>query len=162
MSPPAARQRPACNRPPAQQVVPPRGWRSKHPVQLELHDSGQGPTAPSHCHFATPLIHFIPSTLTYSVPLSLQRQCDRTLGQGGGWRRLVGGRAGMAVDQVRPARRLVQREQEAGIPGRHCHPTRSLTVIDCHSLGICTAVLLPFCHFLMKSQWRPRLGRVGL
>jgi hypothetical protein len=34
----------------------------------------------SHCRFAPPLIHFIPHSLTYSVPLFLKRQCDRTLG----------------------------------------------------------------------------------
>jgi hypothetical protein len=31
--------------------------------------------------FAIPLILFIPDSLTYSVPLFLKRQCDRTLGQ---------------------------------------------------------------------------------
>ena len=36
--------------------------------------------ARSHCRFATPLIHFIPDSLTYSVPLFLKRQCDRALG----------------------------------------------------------------------------------
>jgi hypothetical protein len=36
--------------------------------------------ARSHCRFAPPLIHFIPYSLTYSVPLFLKRQCDRTLG----------------------------------------------------------------------------------
>jgi hypothetical protein len=36
--------------------------------------------ARSHCRFALPLIHFIPDSLTYSVPLFLERQCDRTLG----------------------------------------------------------------------------------
>jgi hypothetical protein len=44
--------------------------------------------ARSHCRFVLlPLIHFIPESLTYSVPLFLKRQCDRTLGwdnQGGG------------------------------------------------------------------------------
>jgi hypothetical protein len=36
--------------------------------------------ARSHCRVAPPLIHFIPDSLTYSVPLSLKRQSDRTLG----------------------------------------------------------------------------------
>jgi MFS family permease len=36
--------------------------------------------ARSHCRFVPPLIHFIPDLLTYSVPLFLKRQCDRTLG----------------------------------------------------------------------------------
>jgi hypothetical protein len=36
--------------------------------------------ARSHCHFVPPLIHFIPDSLTYSAPLFLKRQCDRTLG----------------------------------------------------------------------------------
>jgi hypothetical protein len=33
--------------------------------------------ARSHCRFAPPFIHFIPYSLTYSVPLCLKRQCDR-------------------------------------------------------------------------------------
>ena len=38
--------------------------------------------ARSHCRFAPPFIHFIiiPDSLTYSVPLFLKRQCDRTPG----------------------------------------------------------------------------------
>ena len=35
--------------------------------------------ARSHCRFVLPLIHFIPDSLRYSVPLFLKRQCDRTL-----------------------------------------------------------------------------------
>ena len=37
------------------------------------------PGAWSHCRFLLPLIHFIPDLLTYSVPLFMKRQCDRTL-----------------------------------------------------------------------------------
>jgi hypothetical protein len=37
--------------------------------------------ARSHCRFVRPPIHFIPDSLTYSVPLFLRRQGDRTLGQ---------------------------------------------------------------------------------
>ena len=37
--------------------------------------------ARSHCRFALSLIHFIPDFLTYSVPLFLKRQRDRTLGE---------------------------------------------------------------------------------
>jgi hypothetical protein len=33
-----------------------------------------------HCRFVRPLVHFIPYLRTYSVPLFLKRQCDRTLG----------------------------------------------------------------------------------
>ena len=39
-----------------------------------------GARARSHCHFVPPLIRFIPGLLTYSVPLFLKRQRDRTLG----------------------------------------------------------------------------------
>jgi hypothetical protein len=40
-----------------------------------------GPSrARSHCRVVLPLVHFIPDSLTYSVPLYLKRQCDRTLG----------------------------------------------------------------------------------
>jgi hypothetical protein len=34
----------------------------------------------SHYHFVPPPIYFIPYSQTYSVPLFLKRQCDRTLG----------------------------------------------------------------------------------
>jgi hypothetical protein len=39
------------------------------------------PWARSHCPFALLFIHFIPDLLRYSVPLFLNRQCDRTLGE---------------------------------------------------------------------------------
>jgi hypothetical protein len=39
--------------------------------------------ARSHCRFVKPPIHFIPYSLTYSVPLFLKRQCDRTQQVGG-------------------------------------------------------------------------------
>jgi hypothetical protein len=39
-----------------------------------------GLRARSHRRFVPPLIHAIPYSLTYSVPLFLKRQCDRTLG----------------------------------------------------------------------------------
>jgi nucleoside-diphosphate-sugar epimerase len=39
--------------------------------------------ARSRCRFVPPPIHFIPDSLTYSVPLFVKRQCDRTLGVGG-------------------------------------------------------------------------------
>jgi hypothetical protein len=45
--------------------------------------SGGARRAPSHCRSAPPPIHFIPYSLTYSVPLFLKRQCDRTLGARG-------------------------------------------------------------------------------
>ena len=38
--------------------------------------------AQSHFRFVPPLIHFIPDSLIYSVPLFLKRQCDRTLPPG--------------------------------------------------------------------------------
>ena len=40
-----------------------------------------GARARSHYRFVLPLIHFIPDSLTYSVPLFLRRQRDRTLRQ---------------------------------------------------------------------------------
>ena len=42
-------------------------------------ESGGGGGARTHCRFAPPLIHFTPCSLTYSAPLFLKRQCDRTL-----------------------------------------------------------------------------------
>jgi phytoene dehydrogenase-like protein len=52
-----------------------------------------GARARLHCRFVPPLIHFIPDSLTYSVPLFLKRQCDRTLGGGGGGRDVGGAEA---------------------------------------------------------------------
>jgi hypothetical protein len=37
------------------------------------------PRVRSYCRFVLPHIPFIPDSLTYSVPLFLKRQCDRTL-----------------------------------------------------------------------------------
>ena len=36
--------------------------------------------ARSHYHYVRPLVHITPDSLTYSVPLFLKQQCDRTLG----------------------------------------------------------------------------------
>ena len=47
---------------------------------------GGGRRARSHCRFGLPPIRFIPGAPTYSVPLFLKGQCDRTLG---GRRRLL-------------------------------------------------------------------------
>jgi hypothetical protein len=55
---------------------------------------GGGPRARSHCRFALPLIRFIPYPRTYSVPLFLKRQCDRTPGGPGGVPRRLGDRCG--------------------------------------------------------------------
>ena len=43
--------------------------------------TGGRPRARSQCRFVPPLIHFITYSLTYSLPLFLKRQCDRTLGK---------------------------------------------------------------------------------
>ena len=45
-----------------------------------LHRADRLLRARSHCRFVLTLIHFMPCSLTYSVPLCLKRQCDRTLG----------------------------------------------------------------------------------
>ena len=37
--------------------------------------------ARSHCRVASPSTHYIPDSLSYSAPLSLTRQCDRTPGE---------------------------------------------------------------------------------
>ena len=50
----------------------------------------RGGRARSHCRFVLPFIYFIPESLTYSVPLFLKRQCDRTL-RGGRSAALFGG-----------------------------------------------------------------------
>jgi hypothetical protein len=70
------------------------------------------PRARSHCRFAPPLIHFIPESLTYSVPLFLKRQCDRTLGDAGDC--IVGRR------RVLQARR--DRGRGRGLPPAWCTP----------------------------------------
>ena len=49
-------------------------------VERAAHAAGEA-RARSHCRFVLSSIHFIPDSLTYSVPLYLKRQCDRTLGE---------------------------------------------------------------------------------
>jgi hypothetical protein len=56
--------------------------------------------ARSHYRFALPLIHFIPGSLTYSVPLFLKRQCDRTPGKGAPRGAIYGAYA--FLEQARP------------------------------------------------------------
>jgi ABC-type multidrug transport system fused ATPase/permease subunit len=43
-------------------------------------------------------------------------------------------------------------------PGRHCHSTLTLAVIDCHSLGIYTVILLPLLSCSAKMTVSPFLG----
>jgi hypothetical protein len=50
-----------------------------HHYGLAVVDTVQG-RARSHCRFVPPLNHFIPESITYSVPLFLKRHCDRTVG----------------------------------------------------------------------------------
>jgi hypothetical protein len=49
-----------------------------HLLVIELCEGGD--RARSHCRSVLPLIHCIPDSLTYSVPLFMKRRCDRTLG----------------------------------------------------------------------------------
>jgi hypothetical protein len=58
-----------------------RGCASSLPAVTALVALGRRPVvrARSHCRFVLLLIQFIPNSLTYSVPLYLKRQCDRTL-----------------------------------------------------------------------------------
>jgi hypothetical protein len=51
-----------------------------HGVCNGRNSAGGDIRARSHCRFVLPLIHFTADFLTYSVPLFLKRQCDRTLG----------------------------------------------------------------------------------
>jgi hypothetical protein len=66
--------------------------------------------ARSHCRFVLPLIHFIPYSLTYSVPLFLKRQCYRTLHRRGehyasGVHHEVPARSAVVVQNLRPLAR---------------------------------------------------------
>ena len=53
-----------------------------------------------------------------------------------------------------------RRERIAGLssPGRHCHSTRSLAAIGCHSLGICTVILLSLLSFSAEMRVSPIYG----
>ena len=86
--------------------------------------------APSHYRVIRPLIHFVPDSLTYSKTLFLKRQCNWTLG--------AGSFAG------------------ALSPGRHCHSTLALALIDWHCLGIHTVILLPLLPFSVGLRASPR------
>ena len=61
---------------------PPPGRRHEgaHPLRRpqRLAAGHGGLRARSHCRFVLLLIQFIPESLTYSVPLILKRQCNRT------------------------------------------------------------------------------------
>jgi hypothetical protein len=61
---------------------------------------GGAARARSHRRFVIPLIQLMPESLTYSVPLFLKRQCDRTLGAS----REVGDGDGAVVTAVGVAR----------------------------------------------------------
>jgi hypothetical protein len=65
--------------------------------------------ARSHRRFALPLSHFIPESLTYSVPLFLKRQCDRTLGRAR--------RGRDCASDARDLRRAQPREKQIGGSG---------------------------------------------
>jgi hypothetical protein len=54
---------------------PPRGRCARSSRRRAAPPAGR---ARSQCRFVPPLVHFVPESLTYSVPLSLKRQCDRT------------------------------------------------------------------------------------
>jgi hypothetical protein len=76
---------------------------------------GGGARARSHARFVPPLIHFMPDSRTYSVPLYLKRQCDRTPGGGVAPRR--GGAEGAGGDG-RPLRAAAPAHR-AGRLARH-------------------------------------------
>jgi hypothetical protein len=80
-----------------------------------------GPRARSHCRFVPPLIHFIPDSLTYLVPLFLKRQCDRTLG---GLRRFGGRGPG---HRLHAGRRRHPRHGVRRLPARRAWQTRAPT-----------------------------------
>jgi hypothetical protein len=75
-------------------IAPPRGARAggQAPGGGRRAGAEGARRARSHCRLVAPLIHFVPVLLTYSVPLFLKRQCDRTIGaRGGGSGRPRGG-----------------------------------------------------------------------
>jgi hypothetical protein len=59
-----------------------RGALRQGGVPSGLRAAGRQPrqAGAEHCRFVPPLIHFLPDSLTYSVPSVLKRRCDRTLG----------------------------------------------------------------------------------
>jgi hypothetical protein len=57
------------------------GYFTSRPTLKGLSQAAHGPLrARSHCRFVLTLIHFIPDSIRYLVPLFVKRQCDRTLG----------------------------------------------------------------------------------
>ena len=102
------------------------------------------PWARSHCRFALPRIQFILDSLTYSVPLLLKRQCDRTLGE------------------PPSARFIAPLEQQPGARGQPdprrvpCLPF-SLLAPSTRLCG-CVLQLLPAparpCEFLRSGMWQ--------
>jgi hypothetical protein len=86
--------------------------------RLRLAGGGPGAArARSHCRFALPLIHCIPESLTYSVPLYLKRQRGRAPGAARGAARAAAGRGRADVRQPRghrPERQGVRGARGAG------------------------------------------------
>jgi hypothetical protein len=102
----------------------------------------------SHYRFVLPLIHFIPYSLTYSVPLFLKRQCDRTLG--------VRGHPGRAGQRAGRARQRAPPPAAAGGRVRarpHCRFGPPLT----HVIPDSRTYLVPL---FLKQQCDRTLGRV--
>jgi hypothetical protein len=64
-----------------------------------------------HCRFAPPLIHCIPDSRTYSVPLFLKPRCDRTLGDAARGRRRRRDVGRGLRDELRCARPQLERER---------------------------------------------------
>jgi hypothetical protein len=60
--------------------MPVQTFRARPASNTLRGDEGEA-RARSYCRFVLPRIHFIPDPLTHSVPISLKRQCDRTLGE---------------------------------------------------------------------------------
>jgi hypothetical protein len=84
----------------------------------------------SHCCFVPPPTHFIPESQTYSVPLFLKRQCDRTLGAAA---------AGVPLGRGRPA--PPARARSGGHRARsHCRFGRPLIHVTPESPTFVTSV----------------------
>jgi hypothetical protein len=116
-------------------VVLPRGRRLGAP--------GERGARP-HCRFVLPLIHFIPDSLAYSVPLFLQRQYDRTLGERG--QRQPGPVPGRRLTQERAAAAARRRRARA----RPALPHQTLKHTISHSNSTIDTVCLALELLLLQ------------
>jgi hypothetical protein len=115
-----------------------RDARPQHRRHGPLQPGGT-PRARPHCRFVLSFIRFIPYSLTYSIPLFLKRQCNRTV-------------CGCTVRGARRAvARVVRRRRGGGEHATRPPPRRVGRLVSARSVG-------PARVWAQSTSGRPRLN----